>query len=174
MVDSHTRHWIYLYLVARDGEKCALADKNCKGKLVIDHIKGAEFGDDPTNLRLLCESHNRRRTNNSVSVSEKIESLKDSVDYQSGSAEMKVNEYAEPQWVAWVQSILRARGEMPRDDLVAGGALACQISVATSKRYLDKYGSNFKFAPFRVFKNEFRKWMVKLREPLDGGSGVQD
>ena len=180
---ANQHHLAYDFIASRDGEYCLICKRGLgKVKLQIDHADNNPSNWAPDNLHLLCQTHNlqlrgvpvtkklrtiRWHSANNVCVREKkygsISSkvAKDTLDYQSGSVEMKANSMFEPVFTEWLLTHL----PMSIDEATYSGAHVTGCSPATTKRYLKKLTSaagslrEFKSAMGTVtvdFKSDFK------------------
>ena len=165
---ANQHHLAYDFIASRDGEYCLICKRGPgKVKLQIDHADNNPSNWAPDNLHLLCQTHNlqlrgvpvtkklraiRWHSANNVCVREKkygsISSkvAKDTLDYQSGSVEMKANSMFEPVFTEWLLTHL----PMSIDEATYSGAHVTGCSPATTKRYLKKLTSAA--GPLREFK----------------------
>lgn len=166
MTDADKRYWIRKWLDQKFGHKCALQGDSCKGDLIIDHKDGNRSNWTEGNLRWLCLSHNKREGNGRSSVCVVEPTLKDAVDYQTGSPEMRVNDYAEVAYRNWLDARVR-RAEIDglplrRKEAINAGAFMCEISPATAERYLNKLTSEA--GPFFETKDVYRQRIILRRK----------
>jgi hypothetical protein len=151
-MSKRSRLWIYRYLVARDGERCALKDETCKGELVIDEINGNPDDERPENMRLLCKSHNARV--------KPLQTSERETHYEQGSAEMKVNIDTEPDFRLWAIQEAGARLDFTKDEAINGGAEKFELSPTTTRKHLAKLTS-----PQGVLKElKFQKFGKVIRQ----------
>lgn len=169
---SPDRFWIGQFLDMRDGHKCVLQDETCRGPLVIDHKSRNRDDWRPENLRWLCKSHNARNLNGALDrVSERENPLKDRVDYQAGSAEMQVNDNAEPSYQRWIDAWITQFGYITKKEAIRAGARVCEVSVQTSRRYLEPLISIE--GPYYEVKDRFKRWVIKRRRGKPQGEGAE-
>src|SRR6266571_4982812 len=139
--DADKRYWIRQWLDAEYGHKCALLDESCKGELIIDHKDSNRSNWKKENLRWLCLSHNKRQVT-VVQEREREKTMKDVIDYQSGSAEMQVNDLAEIPYRNWLEgrlSLAEATGKpLFKKQAIDAGAEKCNVSPTTTRKYLAK------------------------------------
>ncbi len=173
------RIWVYRYLREREGSKCSICDKNEKNiKLEIDHINGNPADNNPINLRLLCHSCNIKEAikRNKVSQTkhhgviveregEKLDAtskIKDKVDYQKGSAEMKANDYFEMGFRNWLTAYLIGHLEIAKDEAIASGAETTGASINACRNYLLKFTS--KAGPGLEIKLVSKTRVIRLKK----------
>ncbi len=159
----------YDFITSRDGEYCLICKRGPgKVKLQIDHADNNPDNWKPDNLHLLCQEHNlqlrivpvskklhtiRWHSAKNVCVREKkygsigTKVAKDTLDYQSGSIEMKANSMFEPVFSEWLLTHL----PMVKDEVKFSGAHIAGCSPVTCERYLKKLTSAA--GPLREFKN---------------------
>jgi hypothetical protein len=156
----NTYQWAYRFLAQRDGEHCVICGAS-KGKaqLEIDHIDGNPLNSHPDNLCLLCKKHNCQMRSKKAAEHKRIieryrlqnESereialaspathfAKEVLDYHNGSEEMKANSIFESSFVDWLNDRLTQDKEVPRKEVITGGAFHAGCSLLTTTRYLDK------------------------------------
>jgi hypothetical protein len=146
----------YGFIASRDGEYCLICKRGHeKVKLQIDHADNNTSNWESDNLHFLCQRHNLRFR--SVPVTEKLRTIqlhsaknererekrygsistkvaKDTIDYQSGSVEMKANSIFEPRFTEWLLRNL----PMSKDEAIHSGAHIAGCSSLTTERYLKK------------------------------------
>ena len=136
---TNNRFWMVQFLAQRDGNKCKSCGETTK-ELVIDHIDTNRQNDNPTNLRLLCRSCNRKNLielRSSISEKEK-ENISAEAASEQMSASQRVAEEKEPLYVAWLyENVERERGLTFWDALYEGSD-RIGISPVTARRYLMK------------------------------------
>jgi 5-methylcytosine-specific restriction endonuclease McrA len=166
-----------------DGYQIPLEDSSvCVKKLDLHHIDNNPSNNSMSNLRLLCRSCNQKErvaSNKQKHSSEHqsgvyirespTELVKRNVDYQEGTAPMKVNGQCEVEFRHWVEARLRshARHQLLLEEVVNGGAERIGSSQATIQRYLDKMTSEEGI--LKEFKDEFKHKIICFRhvEQLD-------
>lgn len=158
MPQRDNRFWISEFLKIRDGYRCSMKDKTCKGSLVIDHVNGNGLDMRPENLRWLCVSHNRREGQRS----RKSEREK---NYEDGSAEMKVNIGAEPRFRSWIMHQAFTGMGITKDDAINGGAEIHEISPTTARKYLAKITSQE--GPLEEKKDKVLGKIIRPRDPKE-------
>ncbi len=128
--------------------------KREKQYLQVHHIKTNKSHtkyNDPSNLMVLCNDYTDRKchkdlhktlTSGEREKENKI-IIKNEVDYQTGSAEMAVNEYAEYPYRNWVKAKIRNSPDkrILKKEAVNGGAEVCGINPTTVYKYLGKMTS---------------------------------
>lgn len=159
----------YDFISSRDGEYCLICKKDSsKVELQIDHADNNPSNWAPYNLHLLCQQHNlelrivpvnkklrtiRWHSAKNVCVRERqfgsinTKVAKDTLDYNSGSVEMKANSMYEPEFVKWLLSSL----PMVKEEAINSGAYEVGCNPYTCTRYLNKLTSAA--GPLRVFKD---------------------
>jgi hypothetical protein len=151
-------------------------------KLQIDHADNNPSNWTPDNLHLLCQTHNlqfrgiavkkklrtlSRYSANNVCVRERTygsigtKVAKDTLDYRSGSVEMKANSLFEPAFTEW----LLTRLPMVREEAQYSGAQVVGCSPETAKRYMKKLTSAA--GPLREFRDGMGITMVGFKPDLD-------
>lgn len=175
-------------IASRDGEYCLICKRGPeKVKLQIDHVDNNPSNWAPDNLHLLCQEHNlqlrivplakklriiRWHSAKNVCVRErKYGSLstkvaKDTLDYQSGSVEMKANNMFEPIFTEWLLTHL----PMVKDEAKYSGAQVTGCSPATIDRYLKKltYGRKLGSIEKRLRQEPlFAVGLLRSRHPSD-------
>jgi hypothetical protein len=172
----------YGFIASRDGEYCLICKRGPdKVKLQIDHADNNPSNWAPDNLHLLCQTHNlqlrgvpvknklhilRCHSANNVCVRERTygsigtKVAKDTLDYRSGSVEMKANSLFEPAFTEW----LLARLPVVREEAQYSGAQVVGCSPETAKRYLKKLTSAA--GPLREFKDGMGTTMVGFKPDL--------
>ena len=181
---KNERRIILGFLIERDGQKCDICDRIPPSVVLeVDHKKGTyPLFDSPENLRLLCKSCNRgdgnRQRQNRASKPSESDSrvsvreggrnrqlpstLKDTLDYQSGSVEMQANDLFESSFCQWLFSFLEQKRSIGWQDAIYSGAQFVGCSSQSTERYLRKLTSLE--GPLRKVKNPAREWMVGFRE----------
>ena len=160
----------YGFIAERDGEYCiaCFVEKGIKRgppviKLQIDHADNNPRNWSPTNLHLLCQTHNlKKRTlttaehkrlmeklsaeNESMRARENLNTpttmAKEMVDYKSGSPEMQANSIFEQNWLDFMHDWIKSNGSIPKEEAINGGALVAGCNPSTTARYLAKYTSS--------------------------------
>ncbi len=160
----------YEFIANRDGENClaCFIEKGIRRgpptiKLQIDHADNNPRNWSPTNLYLLCQTHNlkmRKMTavehkrliaeysakNECVRARENHHMptvvAKEQVDYSSGSPEMQANSIFEQLWLDFMHGWIRANGSIPKSEAINSGAAAAGCNPSTTARYLAKYASS--------------------------------
>jgi hypothetical protein len=172
----------YNFIASRDGKYCLICKRSPERvKLQIDHADNNPSNWAPDNLHLLCQQHNLQLRN--VSLNKKLRTIrwhsannvcvrerkhgsistkvaKDTLDYRSGSEEMKANSMFEPVFTEW----LLANLPMSKDEAKYSGAQVAGCSPATSDRYLKKLTSAV--GPLREFKDEMGIVTVDFKPEL--------
>lgn len=173
----------YDFIASRDGEYCLICKRGPGSvKLQIDHADNNPSNWAPDNLHLLCQTHNLQLR--SVPIAKKLRTIrwhsaknvcvrerqygsvsskvaKDTLDYRSGSVEMKANNMFEPVFTEW----LLAHIPMSRDEAKNSGAHVVGCSPATTKRYLEKLTSAA--GPLREFKDGMGIATVDFKPELE-------
>ena len=159
----------YSFIASRDGEYCLICKRGPgKVKLQIDHADNNPSNWEADNLHLLCQTHNlqlrvvpvkkklrtiRWHSAKNVCVREKrygsisTKVAKDTIDYRSGSVEMKANSMFEPVFTEWLLTNL----PIVKDEAKYSGAQITGCSPMTCERYLKKLTSAV--GPLWEFKN---------------------
>lgn len=146
----------YSFIASRDGDYCLICKSGPdKVQLQIDHADNNPSNWVPDNLHLLCQEHNLQFRG--VPVAEKLRIIeehsannererekrygsirgkvaKDTIDYKSGSPEMKANSMFEPVFTEWLMKNL----PMTKEEAINSGALVAGCSPLTTGRYLKK------------------------------------
>jgi hypothetical protein len=157
---------VYPLIAERDGEYCLACfcetgQKRGPGsvKLEIDHADGNRYNWSPSNLHLLCKTHNLKyrslsvrqhaalmatysAKNERVCVRENryLGATRRGGLYQQGSPEMKINSMAEINWLEFMTAWITEHGSISKEDAVNAGAIAADdVSVQTTARYLTKH-----------------------------------
>ena len=176
----------YSFIASRDGEYCLICKRGSgKVKLQIDHADNNPSNWEADNLHLLCQAHNLQlrvvpvnkklrtirwhsaknvceREKRYGSISTKV--AKDTIDYRSGSVEMKANSMFEPVFTEWLLTNL----PMVRDEARYSGAQIAGCSPITCERYLKKLTSAV--GPLREFKNAMGIATVDFKPELKQAS----
>jgi len=159
----------YSFIASRDGEYCLICKRTPeKVKVQIDHADNNPSNWDPENLHLLCQTHNlqlrvvpvakklrtiRWHSANNVCVRERkygsisTKVAKDTLDYRSGSVEMKANSMFEPVFTEWILKNL----PMPKSEAIYSGAQIAGCNPVTCERYLKRLTSAA--GPLREFRD---------------------
>jgi len=147
-------------------------------KLQIDHADNDPSNWTPDNLHLLCQTHNLQLRG--ISVKKKLHALrwysaknvcvrertygsigtkvaKDTLDYRSGSVEMKANSLFEPAFTEWLLTHL----PMVREEAQYSGAQVVGCSPETANRYMKKLTSAA--GPLWEFKDGMGTTMVGFK-----------
>ena len=171
-------HLAYGFIVSRDGEYCLICKCGIdKVKLQIDHADNDPSNWEPENLHLLCQNHNlqlrcisvtdklrtlRSHSAKNVCGSENshsgVKTLKDTVNYWSGSVEMRANSLFEPAFTEW----LFAHLPIAREDAQYSGAQVVGCSPETATRYLKKLTSTA--GPLFEFKDNMGITMIDFKQ----------
>ena len=181
---KNERRIVVVFLVERDGEKCDICERTPpEVVLEVDHIDGTyPLSHSPENLRLLCKScnrgdGNRQRKNRAIQsskshsrVSEREggrnrqlpSTLKDALDYQSGSVEMQASEIYERFFRDWLTNYLEENLSIDWNEAIYSGAQVASCSSQSTERYLKKLVSME--GPLLKVKSPSGKWMVKFPE----------
>jgi hypothetical protein len=169
------------------GFKCQFCGREReKDLLEIHHINGNPQDNKKTNLWVLCGPKTRTKCHTRVQNLSKAMSggsgrsrernktpkrktkipLKELVNYQQGSTEMQVNDFAEPdfrKWVCVMILICKKKGsEFLFKDAMNGGAEYFEVSPKTTRPYLEKLISIT--GPLYDYKNESKKRVLGIRE----------
>ncbi len=134
--------------------------------LVIDHRDNNPRNKDPTNLRLLCRSCNvkaafpRVRERKIIRI-DSTEDVRRHVDYQSGSAEMQVNDFCETEYRNWVMAHIRLNGSITKKEAINAGAERVGANPTTTRKYLDKLTSTE--GHLKEFKNQSKERVITFR-----------
>ncbi len=172
----------YGFITSRDGEYCLICKRgSSKIKLQIDHADNNSSNWEPDNLHLLCQKHNlqlrgvqlskklrtiREYSAKNVCVREKAygsissKVAKETLDYSSGSVEMKANNMFEPIFTDWLLTNL----PMVREEAKYSGAQIVGCSPTTCERYLKKLTSAA--GPLREFRDAMGIPTVDLKPDL--------
>lgn len=131
--------------------------------LEIDHIDGNPKNQDPDNICLLCHRCNNRMKLLKPSEKSRLISykrlqhvcvcengqdhsptslVKETIDYNSGSLEMKANQIFEKDFREWLLSNIQKFGSYSKQEAINSGAERFGCSPATTRRYIDKLTSN--------------------------------
>ena len=125
--------------------------KREKKYLIIHHIKTNKSMpnyNDFSNLMVLCNGYTE--TNCHAELHETLTSgererentvvIKDETDYQGGSVEMQVNEYAEMPYRNWLKAKIRndLNKRYLKKQAIYSGAERNDISPTTTRKYLEK------------------------------------
>ena len=86
--------------------------------------------------------------------------VKDTLDYQAGSVEMKANSMFEPVFTEWLLQNL----PMPRNEAIYSGAQIAGCNPITCERYLKKLTSAA--GPLMEFKNAMRTIIVDFKSDI--------
>lgn len=179
------RLWIYRYLVQRDGDICRLCGKPPKQPftLDIDHKDNDKTNDDPNNLQLahpicnkkkeieLGRTREKKVTEVSIEGSPATRIVKDTVDYSSGSPEMRVNSFCEIEYRRWLIQKIGFEGSIVKKDAINAGAEHVGCSPMTTARYTEKLTSekgplaivtDFAGNTLLIFKEEITNVLSKL------------
>ena len=160
----------YEFIAKSDGEYClaCFVEKGVRRgppaiKLQIDHADNNPSNWSPTNLHLLCQTHNlEMRKKTSFEHKKLIEeysaknvcararenlhtpttTAKDIVDYTSASPEMQANSIFEQRWLDFMHGWIKANGSIPKSEAINGGAATAGCNPSTTSRYLAKYCSS--------------------------------
>ncbi len=157
------RDFMYKLIADKDGEYCWFCGQEPGGKkgksLELDHHDNNIDNNDPSNLHILCKTHNvslrgvpvvqKDKLRASYSIRNERERdkktgggntpiVKDNVDYHSGSVEMQANAYFEPKFRQEILSIIYEVGSMLKKDAINSGAEIVGCSTVVARRYLDK------------------------------------
>lgn len=145
---TKTRHWIYNFLVLRDGDFCQECGKLPGGQfsLQIDHKDRNKRNDDPPNLRLLCascnvsiENRSRSRTKCPRERENPITRIaKAAVPYNQGSAEMQANYLFELDFRTWLLDFIASYSWITKKEAVNAGAEVVGCNPTTAAKYLSK------------------------------------
>ena len=159
----------YGFIASRDGEHCLICKRTPgKVKLQIDHADNNPSNWEPDNLHLLCQTHNLQLR--AVPVAKKLRTIrwhsaknvcvrerkygsisskvaKDTLDYWSGSVEMKANSMFEPVFAEWILENL----PMPKSEAIYSGAQIAGCNPVTCEQYLKKLTSAA--GPLREFRD---------------------
>jgi len=173
----------YGFIASRDGEYCLICKRGTgRVKLQIDHADNDPSNWTPDNLHLLCQTHNLQLRG--IPVKKKLHTLcwysaknvcvrertygsigtkvaKDTLDYRTGSVEMKANSLFEPAFTEW----LLANLPMVREEAQYSGAQVVGCSPETAKRYMKKLTSAA--GPLREFKNGMGTTMVGFKPDFE-------
>ena len=149
---------IYRWIVARDGEYCLICGKRSpRVKLEIDHADTNIDNWDPSNLHLLCQRCNLKMRRLTVREHKKLiesysainvcererefgnnttNAVREMVDYQQGSVEMKANSIFEVKYREWIMSYLKENRFISKQEAINSGAFVTGANPVTVKRYL--------------------------------------
>ena len=179
---ANQHHLAYDLIASHDGEYCLICKRGTgQVKLQIDHADNNPSNWAPDNLHLLCQTHNLQLR--VVPVKKKLRTLrwhsannvcerertygsigtkvaKDTLDYRSGSVEMKANSLFEPAFTEW----LLARLPMSKDEAINSGAYIVGCNPYTCVRYLKKLTSAA--GPLREFKDAMGTVTVDFKSDL--------
>ncbi|MFH1141997.1 MAG: HNH endonuclease [Chloroflexota bacterium] len=199
-LNKTTRAWVYQFLVLRDGEACQTCHGEPPlVPLDIDHINGDPTDWDATNLQFLCRSCNTSKENKArarlsripaaptfddiqrpgVGTRERERTLdspttriiKEAVDYQAGSAEMRANYHFEEPYRMWVTAVVRERSHLLKDEAINAGAELVGCNPTTAKKYLAKLTSST--GPLQEGSDMLRNTVIIPREWAPGaGAGA--
>lgn len=181
---TRQRGMIMNFLVERDGCYCLICKKHPpQVKLQIDHADNNPCNWDSPNLHLLCQQDNlilrdktthehkwiinnyataNARERMSRRVTESTNEVKEKIDYDSGSAEMKANSYFETQFVQWVLEEMNRNEVLFKKEIINSGAHVVGCSQITAARYLDKLTSSA--GPLEIIKHAMGSAAVRFRE----------
>jgi len=162
---------IYKFVAQRDGNWCLIGKVDniiykkkpeLQSKLEIDHMDNDPLNWSPENLHLLCKYHNldmrqlpvhehiklirRYEIKNREIVSKLIgveatKTVRELVDYRSGSPEMAANSYYETKFRSWILEEVSQSGFLVKKIAITAGAEISGCSTITAKRYLEKLTS---------------------------------
>jgi len=148
---TKTRHWIYRFLVLRDGDFCQECHALPRGiySLDIDHKDGNPRNDDPPNLRLLCHRCNVAIENKSRARSKcpgerenpNTRVVKNAISYNQGSAEMQANYLFEIDYRTWILDFVSSYGWISKKEATNAGAEVVGCNPTTALKYLSKLTS---------------------------------
>jgi len=153
---------VYRFLVARDGERCFHPSCNMKPPevvLQIDHADNDITNWAPEYLHLFCPKHNlelRHKTTaehlrliREYSAKNERERgirstniVKEMVEFQNGSTEMKANSYFEINYRDWIYTTVKEQRFITKTDALNAGAEVVGCSTLTASRYLAKLTSS--------------------------------
>lgn len=199
-LNTNTRAWVYRFLALRDGEVCqACRGEPPLVPLDIDHINGDPTLWDTTNLQFLCRPCNTSKENKArarlrripeastfgdiqrpgvgtrererISDSPITRIIKEAVDYQMGSAEMRANHHFEEPYRSWVIAAVREHGHLSKDEAINAGAELVGCNPTTAKKYLAKLTSSA--GPLQEGTDMVRGTVIIPREGTPGaGAGA--
>jgi hypothetical protein len=172
----------YCFIASRDGEYCLICKRGPgKVKLQIDHADNNPSNWEPDNLHLLCQTHNLQLR--SVPVAKKLRTIrwhsaknvcvrerrygsistkvaKDTLEYRSGSVEMKANSMFEPVFTEWLLQNL----PMPKSEAIYSGAQIAGCNPVTCERYLKKLTSAA--GPLNEFRDDMGTATIDFKPDL--------
>ncbi len=179
---ANQHHLAYDFIASRDGEYCLICKRGTgQVKLQIDHADNNPSNWESDNLHLLCQTHNlqlrsvpvvkklhtiRWHSAKNVCVREKrygsisTKVAKDTLDYQSGSVEMRANSMFEPAFTEWLLKNL----PMAKNEAVYSGAHVTGCSPTTIERYLKKLTSAA--GPLNAFRDAMGTATIDFKPDL--------